>query len=529
MTATRPTRSVPAFRILARTAIPLLVPLVLSVGAGAQVLTEIGLPDLVARLGAANTPTGDGIGGGQVEAFAGTGYGPVQSDSQFIGVAFTAMSGPPGFSSHATTVGLFYYGNVSASAKEMDDIWLWDASNFLQSGYLNAQAAGSTPPLTPPGILRLFNQSWVGSTGNPAFDNAALRRGDFAIQRDDTLFFNGMNNAGGGYQPLMVTGYNGIAVGRSDGQHVSGPTPAGVDGPGRMKPDIVAPGTATSWSTPVVASVAAVLLETAASDPAVSFNPNADHSSVQKSVLLAGAKHRSAWTNNPASSGATRGVTATPLDSKYGVDVVNIDRSHMILTGGEFDAGASVATAPIIDRVGWDLVSVPASESRWWKFTIFSTAEELSIVASWHRLVSTNFSSSITSNFDLRLWRLDGTGMLQTLVGDPGLPYFASGNVVSQSLLDNVEHLYVRDLAPGSYAIELDRIDSGILPFNVALAWIRPEDAGLLGDLNGDGVVDGADLGILLSLWGTSDPLGDLDGSGTVDGGDLGLLLGAWG
>ena len=49
------------------------------------------------------------------------------------------------------------------------------------------------------------------------------------------------------------------------------------------------------------------------------------------------------------------------------------------------------------------------------------------------------------------------------------------------------------------------------------------------GDLNGDGRVDGGDLGLLLAVWGTSDPAADLNGSGTVDGGDLGLLLSAWG
>ncbi|HMN97312.1 MAG TPA: hypothetical protein PKC43_05990, partial [Phycisphaerales bacterium] len=50
-----------------------------------------------------------------------------------------------------------------------------------------------------------------------------------------------------------------------------------------------------------------------------------------------------------------------------------------------------------------------------------------------------------------------------------------------------------------------------------------------LGDLNGDGAVDGADLGILLGNWGTNNICSDLDGNGIVDGGDLGLLLGLWG
>ncbi len=46
-------------------------------------------------------------------------------------------------------------------------------------------------------------------------------------------------------------------------------------------------------------------------------------------------------------------------------------------------------------------------------------------------------------------------------------------------------------------------------------------------DINGDGSVDGADLGLLLSAWGT--PAGDVNGDGTTDGADLGLLLSAWG
>lgn len=46
-------------------------------------------------------------------------------------------------------------------------------------------------------------------------------------------------------------------------------------------------------------------------------------------------------------------------------------------------------------------------------------------------------------------------------------------------------------------------------------------------DLNGDDIVDAADLGILLATWGTSGP-GDLDGDGVVDAADLGLLLAAF-
>jgi len=53
------------------------------------------------------------------------------------------------------------------------------------------------------------------------------------------------------------------------------------------------------------------------------------------------------------------------------------------------------------------------------------------------------------------------------------------------------------------------------------------DEPGIVGDLNGDGVVDGADLGILLENWGGSG-LGDLNGDGVVNGADLGILLENW-
>jgi hypothetical protein len=47
-------------------------------------------------------------------------------------------------------------------------------------------------------------------------------------------------------------------------------------------------------------------------------------------------------------------------------------------------------------------------------------------------------------------------------------------------------------------------------------------------DLNGDYNVNGADLGMLLSQWGTAGAA-DFDGSGQVNGADLGSLLANWG
>ena len=52
--------------------------------------------------------------------------------------------------------------------------------------------------------------------------------------------------------------------------------------------------------------------------------------------------------------------------------------------------------------------------------------------------------------------------------------------------------------------------------------------AAIVGDINGDGHVDGADLGLLIAGWGQPGA-SDLNGNGTTDGADLGLLIANWG
>ena len=48
-------------------------------------------------------------------------------------------------------------------------------------------------------------------------------------------------------------------------------------------------------------------------------------------------------------------------------------------------------------------------------------------------------------------------------------------------------------------------------------------------DLNNDGLIDTADLGILIGNFGTPGPLGDLNGDGIVDTADLGILIAQFG
>ncbi|MFM7051386.1 MAG: hypothetical protein ACKOYN_04525 [Planctomycetota bacterium] len=64
---------------------------------------------------------------------------------------------------------------------------------------------------------------------------------------------------------------------------------------------------------------------------------------------------------------------------------------------------------------------------------------------------------------------------------------------------------------------------SGTLTLNLSVTVTGGNPA----DLDGNGIVNGADLTILLSQWGTAGSA-DLDGNGTVGGGDIAILLNSW-
>ena len=59
-------------------------------------------------------------------------------------------------------------------------------------------------------------------------------------------------------------------------------------------------------------------------------------------------------------------------------------------------------------------------------------------------------------------------------------------------------------------------------------ASITIDEPGDPADLDRDGRVDAADLGVLLGAWGPASDGGDLNGDGNTDSADVGLLLGAW-
>ena len=76
------------------------------------------------------------------------------------------------------------------------------------------------------------------------------------------------------------------------------------------------------------------------------------------------------------------------------------------------------------------------------------------------------------------------------------------------------------------------RVTVAALSIVLGLGVDAPAAAQCPGDLTGNGLVNGADLGLVLAAWasdGTDEPGSDVNQDGIVNGADLAFVLGAWG
>ncbi len=105
---------------------------------------------------------------------------------------------------------------------------------------------------------------------------------------------------------------------------------------------------------------------------------------------------------------------------------------------------------------------------------------------------------------------------------DEGRLVFAITSLISASQGDSLlTQFYLRE----NPLVEVGVRESSAIAFTVDII----DACDVRCDLNGDCIVDGADLGIFLSLWNTTDESADFDEDGIVSGGDLGQLLATFG
>ncbi len=403
-------------------------------------LDDSGYTALQTELGPA-MPTGAGIPVMLSEASTGypslvpfmfeasTGFAQFTGTGSFAGKTITPHSGASGVSGHAQSVASTFFGNTGSMAPGVTEVHAWLANDFL-----NDLASLSVPAVFEGSVQ---NHSWVGSTNNEAIDTAILRRLDHIVDRDGVTITTPMNN-GSGMTKLNANAYNTISVGLRSGNHPH--TQSNIDILGRMKPDLVVSQPLTSFAGPSVASAATLLLD--AIRPSY---PDADDPRVLKALLIAGASKE----NLP---GWQRAATDKPYDVTFGGGELNIRNSYHILASGRQQPSNTTERA----TKGWDHGSSDSAAPQRYFFTVpeGQWANTFSAAVTWHRHLSPDFATVTVANMDLRLINASG---------------FVVGSTVDESVssIDNVEHVFLRNLPAGQYALEVTADTDGE-PYGIA-------------------------------------------------------------
>lgn len=277
-----------------------------------------------------------------------------------------------GESEHANEVGRLFFSAAPGAAR--------------LENYEAAYFANTIVPNQLPITAKIVNQSFTYFARNVRVDQEY----DNYAARYNVLFVSGAGNSGWVRSPS--TAYNSISVGAFGGASSVGPA---TDG--RCKPDITAPASATSFSTPLVSGAAALLMQAGATDIRL-----------LKALLLNGAEKPVDWTNTPTA----------PLDPRYGAGIINVWNSWRQFRGGT--------------RRGWDMATVNSNEPR--RYAFDACLAKLTATLVWLR----NPGCTNINNLNLALRS-------------------ESGELIAASIstLDNVEHLHLTNLALGRYVLEV--------------------------------------------------------------------------
>lgn len=351
-----------------------------------------------------------------------------------LGTAATFPNSVGFESGHADSVATNFYGLNSGVAPGVSSV-----DNYLADTFISNYIATLTPIRA-----QVVNQSFIANDTpanlqalNDAYDNYVATYG--------TIIVSAVGNGGQVNSP--ATAYNVIGVADDDGGSSTGPT-----SDGRSKPDITAPGGATSFSTPFVSGAAALLVQ-AGQQGYGGAGPATEAAAVDprtiKALLLNGAVKPAGWTHTPTA----------PLDPNSGAGVLNIYNSFLQLQAGQHSASSTSATPSvggahpavaggnIGSLAGWNLATLTSSGAadayNNYVFALPSGPSSYSLTSTlvWQRPDGASDSDPI-NNFYLYLYNMTNS--------------LASPIDLSDSTLDNVQQLYDLGLTPGdTYDIEV--------------------------------------------------------------------------
>lgn len=388
---------------------------------------------------------------GGPDAFAGTG--------NYAGKTFHPESGTGTLSNHANSVATRFYSTTASIAPGVTEVFMMTANDFVDDVFVE-----EPPPSFPSGSpAKVQNHSWVGTFKTPenqsdASDVKMLRKLDYILNRDNVIACVGLRNDSV-MAELLGNFYHGVTVGNLAGNHSLGGT--NTDGSGRMKPDLVVDEDLTSYSTGAVSSAAAFMVDAART----LGTADADDLRVIKALMIAGASK----SNLP---GWQRLSFGKPYDAVFGAGELNVYHPwHMLNAGRQvYSNSAKVGTR------GWDFSKTSTSAPRRYFFTVPEGrfADRLSVALSWNRNVVPFIYTFTLSNLNLTIRKADG---------------FVPGTQVDASIssVDNVEHVFQRNLPAGDYVLEVSANSNNR---DYAIAWNAELGAGpqLLVTRDGSGV-----------------------------------------
>lgn len=310
-----------------------------------------------------------------------------------------------------------------------------------------------------------------------------------------------VGNIGGGNGSANVRGpgsaYNGVTVGRTTADfsrvHVDSGVATTQDG--RMKPDVVAPGSgltlanddwegaASDWdvnlngcsfATPLVAGMMAQQLE-AGSLHGMSTNPLVVKATMMNAASKIPDKENDPW--EPASVDSSGGITSAirPLDTDSGagqIDGLRLAQQYLV---GEMAPG-------MVDPIGWDLNSLSATGFVDYSIDLrLMEGSKLTATLAWNRHVGRNDDGNGIIDANDFFYSLNDLSNLD-------LQLFADGLLVAESAsdLDNVEHVYLQVERNAHYTLRVLGTNITSSSEDFALAWFGtavPEPNGLAATL----------------------------------------------
>ncbi len=382
-------------------------------------------------------------------------FTPTSGD--YTALSFTNVTNTAsGASSHASTVASRFFHPTLSLLPNLSLVHSYSAEGFVTDA-LKLNGTQITP-LTG----SVTSHAWIGNLNDPEVTATYadyLHRFDYLASSGNSLMVAGLNNGSSSTVPsLWGSSYNSISVGRISGNHSSGDTLTtyedySITG-GRTKPDIVSNDSTTSYATGQVASGAGFLYGVANSSGLSNITENTH---LQRAILLSGAsKDRfiSGWNN-----ASTLATESRPLDPTWGAGELNIYNGYRIIESGQYNNSDSFYRS-------WDIAELDSTPVTY-TLTIPEQASgaEVNITACWNRKITETAQGSFLSRTytyspeplaDVRLELSGGT---------------LTSPIVCDSALDNVEHIHVPNLEPGTYTIQVSNKDGASSPASVAIAW----------------------------------------------------------